>query len=125
MIDPTQDDQRETAQSDAAQSDIDSAASAAHIELSADDVRHLASLARIGMTDDEVQKFRTDLSSILDHFDVLAAIDTEGVEPTNNGADLLNVMVADKSRASATHEQTMANAPTSEDAYFRVRAVLD
>jgi len=103
----------------------DKAASAAPIELSEDDVRHLASLARIGMTDDDVQRFRTELSSILDHFDVLAAIDTEGVEPTNNGADLLNVMVADKARESATHEQTMANAPASENAYFRVRAVLD
>ena len=103
----------------------ENATAAAHVELSEDDVRHLASLARIGMTDDDLQKFRTDLSSILDHFDVLAAIDTAGVEPTNNGADLLNVMVADKARDSATHDQTMANAPTSEDAYFRVRAVLD
>ena len=103
----------------------DENAAAAQVELSEDDVRHLASLARIGMTDDDVQKFRTDLSSILDHFDVLAAIDTDGVEPTNNGADLLNVMVADQARDSATHDQTMANAPRAEDAYFRVRAVLD
>ncbi len=93
-------------------------------ELSADDVRHIAALARIGMTDEDVERFRTELSSILGHFDVLARIDTEGVEPTNNGADLLNVMVADESRPSLPSERVLANATTREDDLFRVKAVL-
>ena len=103
----------------------DDAASPPSSDLSEDDVRHIALLARIGMTDDDLQRFRIDLSSILGHFDVLAAIDTDGVEPTNNGADLLNVMVSDTARESASLEQTMANAPTPENSFFRVRAVLD
>ena len=94
-------------------------------ELSLDEVRHIATLARLGLTDDELEKFRTDLSSILAHFDVLAAIDTDGIEPTNNGVDLLNVIAADEPRPSAPLVDVFANASGKEDTFFRVRAVLD
>lgn len=94
------------------------------VELTLDEVRHIATLARIGMTEQELEKFRTDLSSILAHFDVLAAIDTEGVEPTNNGAVLLNIVAEDKARPSLTTDDVMANAPEQQDALFRVKAVL-
>ena len=93
--------------------------------LSADDVRHIATLARIGMTDAEVEKFRDELSDIIGHFQALAAIDTDNVEPTMNGADVTNVMAADESIACLTTEETLANAPTREDDYLRVRAVLE
>ena len=94
-------------------------------ELSIDEVRHIATLARIGMTDDDLRRFRADLSSIVGHFDVLARIDTENVEPTNNGADLLNVMSRDVSRPSKPTEEVLANATTQQDGLFRVRAVLE
>lgn len=93
--------------------------------LSHDDVRHIGTLARIGMTDADVEKFRRDLSSIIGHFDALARIDTEDVEPTMNGADADNVMADDAPGACLTVEQVLANAPVREDDYLRVRGVLD
>ena len=88
-------------------------------------VRHLASLVRIGLTDDEVEEFRVELASILSHIDALSEIDTDGVPPTNNGADLLNVEAEDASGPAMSRESVLANAPQREDAYFRVHAVLD
>ena len=94
-------------------------------EFTAEQVRHLASLVRIELTSDEVEEFRTELASILSHIDALSEIDTEGVPPTNNGADLLNVQDADASQPAMPREQILANAPQREDEYFRVHAVLD
>ena len=94
-------------------------------QFSSDQVRHLASLVRIELTDSEVEEFRSELAGILSHIDALAEIDTSGVPPTNNGADLLNVQDDDASRPSMAREQILANAPQREDDYFRVHAVLD
>lgn len=76
------------------------------------------------MTDREVEEFRHELAEILSHIQALASVDTEGVPPTNNGADLLNVQREDASRASMSVERVLANAPRREDDYFRVHAVL-
>ena len=94
-------------------------------QFSAEQVRHLASLVRIGMTDEEVEEFRTELGGILSHIQALTEIDTEGVPPTNNGADLLNVQDDDRSRPAMPTEAILANAPQREANYFRVHAVLD
>ena len=88
-------------------------------------VRHLASLVRIELTDSEVEEFRSELASILSHIDALSEVDTSGVPPTNNGADLLNVKDVDASRPAMPRDQILANAPQREDEYFRVHAVLD
>ena len=93
-------------------------------QFTSEQVRHLASLVRIELTDSEVEEFRSELASILSHIDALAEIDTTDVPPTNNGADLLNVKDDDASRPSLPREQIMANAPQREDDYFRVHAVL-
>ncbi len=95
------------------------------IQFSSEQVRHLASLVRIELTESEVEEFRSELATILSHIDALSEIDTTGVPPTNNGADLLNVKDDDASRPSLPREQIMANAPQREDDYFRVHAVLD
>ena len=94
-------------------------------QFSAEQVRHLASLVRIGMTDEEVEEFRTELGGILSHIQALTEIDTEGVPPTNNGADLLNVQDDDRSYPAMPIEEVLANAPQREANYFRVHAVLD
>ena len=59
--------------------------------LSTDDVRDIARLARIAISDDEVERMRDQLSSILDHFEVLSDIDTDDVPPTAQSFDLTNV----------------------------------
>lgn len=94
-------------------------------EFSAEQVRHLASLARIGMTNDEVEAFRRELGDILVHIGALQAVDADGVPPTANGADLINIDAADESRPPLPREAILANAPQREGAYFRVHAVLE
>lgn len=94
-------------------------------QFTSEQVRHLASLVRIELTDSEVEEFRSELASILFHIDALSEIDTEGVPPTNNGADLLNVRDTDASQPAMPRDQVLANAPQREDEYFRVHAVLD
>ena len=93
--------------------------------LTREEVLHVARLARIGLTDADVEKFQQQLSSILEHFDVLRRVDTEGVEPTTHTLPLMGVMGADEPRPSLTPEQVLANAPMEHDGYLRVRAVLD
>jgi aspartyl-tRNA(Asn)/glutamyl-tRNA(Gln) amidotransferase subunit C len=65
------------------------------------------------------------LSEIIGHFDVLAGIDTEGVEPTAQALPLRNVMTDDVSRPSLPQEDVLALAPSTDDGYLRVRAVLE
>ncbi len=93
--------------------------------LSREDVLHVARLARIALNDDEVERFRTQLSDILDHFDVLRQIDTEGVPPTAHTLDLVNVERDDEVRPSMPVEDVLRNAPAREGDLFRVRAVLE
>ncbi len=93
--------------------------------LTHDEVRHIARLARVGLTSDEVERFREQLSTILDHFQGLNAFDTEGVPPTAQSFDLTNVERDDVARPSAPIGEVLANVPRNEGAYIRVRAVLD
>ena len=94
-------------------------------QFTSEQVRHLASLVRIELTDSEVEEFRSELAGILSHIDALSEIDTTDVPPTNNGADLLNIQAEDASEPAMAREQILANAPQREDEYFRVHAVLD
>jgi aspartyl-tRNA(Asn)/glutamyl-tRNA(Gln) amidotransferase subunit C len=94
-------------------------------ELSLEEVRHLAALARLGMTDEMGEKFRGELAGIIGHCAALTQIDTDGVEPTNNGADLVNVLAPDVSRPAWPIDKVLANATTRDDTLIRVRAVLE
>ena len=93
--------------------------------LTREEVLHVARLARVGLTDEDVTKFQHQLSQILDHFDVLKNIDTEDVPPTTHTLALESVMAPDEPRASLTMEEVLANAPVEQDGHLRVRAVLD
>ena len=95
------------------------------LELTADEVRHIAQLARVALSDDEVERFRAELSSILQHCQVLSSIDTADVPPTAQSFNLVNVERADEPASSEPTEQVLANAPRREADYFRVRAVLE
>ena len=94
------------------------------MRLTADEVRHIAVLARMGMTADEIERMRGQLSHILDHFDVLQTADTEGVEPTGHSANLESVMREDVVAESRSLEDVMANAPQREADFIKVKAVL-
>ena len=95
------------------------------MKLDSDIVLHIAKLARVELTDAEVETFSTQLSEILTHFDALNAVNTDGVEPTAHTLPLTNVMADDVARPSLPQEQVLAMAPNTEDGYLRVRAVLE
>ena len=95
------------------------------MRLTDDEVRHIAALARIAMTDDEMELMRDQLSNILDHFDVLNQMDAVGVEPTGHSVDVVSVMREDEVSESFPLNDILANAPSREDDFIRVRAVLE
>ncbi|MFA7248197.1 MAG: Asp-tRNA(Asn)/Glu-tRNA(Gln) amidotransferase subunit GatC [Dehalococcoidia bacterium] len=93
--------------------------------LTTDEVRYIAKLARVALTDAEVDRLGGELSTILDHFQVLNDIDTQDVPPTAQSFDLHNVERPDETRPSYALEDILLNAPRREDGYIRVRGVLD
>jgi len=92
--------------------------------LSADDVRYVARLTHLSLTDEEVESLRSQLSTALDFFQTLQQVDTTGVEPTGSPTDVSSVMREDVATPSLTRAETLANAPHTEDDYVRVLPVL-
>lgn len=95
------------------------------MKLSREEVKHIALLARLGLTEEEIERFRGQLSNILENFDILQQVDTTDVPPTTYPIALQNVMRQDEAAPSLPQSETLANAPHHEDACFRVRAVLE
>lgn len=93
--------------------------------LTSDEVRHIATLARMALDDEEVARLRVELSGILAHFEALDGLDVDGVPPTAQVFDRANVQRDDTPRPSAGSDAVLSNAPRREDGFFRVRAVLD
>jgi len=88
-------------------------------------VRHIAHLARLELTDEEVAQFCGDLGAILAHVETLNTVDVNGVEATAHALPLSNVFRADEPRPSLDHADALRNAPDQEDGYFKVPKVLD
>ena len=95
------------------------------MSLTPDEVRHIARLARLGLSDEDVERFSGQLSSILDYFEQLKQLDTGDVPPTAYALDLHNVLRADETAPCIDRADVFANAPAQENGYFRVRAVLE
>jgi aspartyl-tRNA(Asn)/glutamyl-tRNA(Gln) amidotransferase subunit C len=93
--------------------------------LTREEVLHIALLARVGLSEEDVARFQEQLSEILDHFDVLRQVDTESAPPTSHTLDLENVTSPDQVRDSFPRKEILSNAPIPEEGFFRVRAVLD
>ena len=88
-------------------------------------VEHLASLARIDLTDDEVELLGQQLSHILEQFELLRQLDTTGVPPTGHAADLNTVTREDVVQDCLLPEEVLSNAPRRQGEFFRVNAVLE
>ena len=95
------------------------------MRLTSDEVRHISALARVAMTDDEIERMRDEMSNILEHFDVLQQVDTTDAEPTGHSAGLETVMREDIAAPSSPRDDILSNAPRSQDGFIRVRAVLE
>jgi len=85
-----------------------------------DQVLHVARLARLRLSEEEVETMVGELSGILDHVDRIGKLDLEGVEPTSHVVALENVLRADESRPSLPRDVALAPAPEPLDGAFRV-----
>ena len=97
----------------------------AETQLSAEDVRAIADLARLELSEDDVALYQRQLSAILDYFQKLEELDTSHIDPTSSVLPLTNVMRADVAGAALPADEAIANAPDSDGGQFRVRAVLN
>ena len=95
------------------------------MKLSREEVLHIARLARVALTEEEITRMSEQLSNLLEHFEVLQKVDTTGIPPTAQSVTLQSVMREDKVTPSLPQEDVLANAPRREGDCFRVRAVLE
>ncbi len=93
--------------------------------ISREDVEHVAALARLGLTDDEVDLMQGQLNRILEAVGQLQAVDTSSVGPTAQVIALENVMRDDVARPSMTREAALGNAPQREGPMLRVPVILE
>ena len=95
------------------------------MKLTREEVLHIAHLARVALTEEEITRMSEQLSKLLEHFEVLQKVDTTDVPPTAQSVTLESVMREDKVKPSIPTDDVLANAPRREDDYFRVRPVLE
>jgi aspartyl-tRNA(Asn)/glutamyl-tRNA(Gln) amidotransferase subunit C len=90
------------------------------IAISKDEVLHVARLARLALTEEEVERLGAQLNAILEAVGKVGELDLEGVEPTAHPLDLVNVWAEDEPRPSLPVEEALANAPDREAGFFKV-----
>jgi aspartyl-tRNA(Asn)/glutamyl-tRNA(Gln) amidotransferase subunit C len=95
------------------------------MKLSLEQVEHIAELARLALTPDELDRYRDQLSQILAYFERLQELDTDAIKPTASVLPLHSVMREDISRESFQREDILANSPAVEDGCFLVPRVLE
>ena len=95
------------------------------MKLSREEVLHIARLARVGLSESEINRLSEQLSYLLESFEILQQVDTSGVPPTAQSIDLQSVVRDDKVAPSLPADDVLANAPRREGDCFRVRAVLE
>lgn len=92
--------------------------------LTQDEVKKVAALARIAITDTEVEKFQKELSTVLDYVEELKAVNVDGVEEIAQVTGLVNVQREDKVVESDHKEEILNLAPEIKDGYYKVKAIL-
>ncbi len=92
--------------------------------LSRADVEHVAYLARLGLTEDELARLEGQLNHILDQYAVLAELDTDAIPPTAQTIELENILREDVAQPSLPVEAALRNAPERDGNFFVVPAIL-
>ncbi len=95
------------------------------MHISSEEVRHVAELAKLALSDDEVATYAQQLSAILDYADSLRQVDTNHVPPMPHVLPLTNVLRADEPQPSLPNAAALANAPMQANGFFEVRAVFE
>lgn len=93
--------------------------------LSASDVKHIAKLAQLGLTEEEVERYRKQLSEVVDYFNKLKKLDTLKTELTSQVVNLENIFREDIICPSMTQGEALSNAKDSYKGYFKVKAIFE
>ena len=92
--------------------------------LKKEEVKHIAKLARLGLTEKEVEKFQAELSSILNYFEKLKKINVAGITPTSHPFLVENVKRGDEKKPKIKDEKLLESAPEIKGNYFKVKSVI-
>jgi aspartyl-tRNA(Asn)/glutamyl-tRNA(Gln) amidotransferase subunit C len=93
--------------------------------ISREDVEHVARLARLALTPEELERMRAQLNAILVHIDALKAVNTDGVEPTAHAVPVVNVFREDEPRPPCPPDEMLRNAPDRAGQFFRVPRIIE
>ncbi len=94
------------------------------MKLTKDQVKHIAKLANLTLSDTELEKFAGQLGETLTYVEQLDAVDTKGIEPTSQVTGLLNITRPDEIATSLTEEQVLQNTKSKEKGFFKVLSVF-
>lgn len=89
------------------------------------DITRVARLARLALTDEQLELYGRQLPLILDHAALVQGLDTDGVPPTSHPLPLTNAFRDDEARESLDRDELLSQAPAAENGYFRVPRILD
>ena len=92
--------------------------------LSVKEVQHIASLARIDLSDSEVLKFQKELSSILGYFEILSEVDTSAIEPMTHAVFVRNVMRQDSAKSAQEASRLLKMATATKGKHLKVKSIL-
>ncbi len=95
------------------------------MRVSREEVLHIARLARVALTEDEITRLSEQLSNLLENFEILQQVNTDGIPPTAQSVALESVMRDDEVTPSFPQEDILANAPRRDEDCFRVKPVLE
>jgi aspartyl-tRNA(Asn)/glutamyl-tRNA(Gln) amidotransferase subunit C len=93
------------------------------VEITREEVLHVARLARLALTEEEIERFRGQLSAILEAVGKVSELDLAGVPPTSHPLDLVNVLAEDEPEPCLSREEALANAPEVDGGFFAVPPV--
>lgn len=93
--------------------------------ISEEQVKHVAKLAKLSFTQEDLHDFTDQLGKIIDMVELLEEVDTQGVPFTSTATETINVMREDKSVEGWNRDELMRNVPESEDGYIKVPAIID
>lgn len=95
------------------------------MKISLKEVSHIAHLARLHLTDEEMEKFSHQLSNILSYMEKLNELDTSNIEPTSHVMPIKNVFREDKISSCLSPQDALKNAPDRADNFFRVPRIIE
>lgn len=90
-----------------------------------DQVQHVADLARLTFSDEEIESYTEQLDKIIEFSEELNEVNTDGVKPTSHAIDIQNVLREDQVKPSPSRKESMKNAPDQADGQYKVPSVLD